>query len=89
MAIRHCPSGNKLVTSHGPRWPVGDVANAGLDPVLVVLRQLLEAVGVAGDGDDVRAGGLQHAGEPCPSPAESAVRVSRATGPSRCPLYRL
>jgi len=48
----------------------------------------LEAVGAAGGGDDVRAGGVQHAGEPCPQPGrgtchqrDAAVQPPPASGP--------
>jgi hypothetical protein len=47
---------------------VGDVAGDGLHPVPAMLRQLLEAVSAAGGGDDVGAGRVQYAGEPCPQP---------------------
>ena len=47
---------------------VGDIAGDGLYPVPAVLRQLLEAVSAAGGDDDVGAGPVQYAGEPCPQP---------------------
>jgi hypothetical protein len=51
-----------------PVMRVGDVAGDGLHPVPAALLQLVETVSAAGGGDDMGAGRVQYAGEPCPQP---------------------